>query len=96
MYDAGIILVSDPSTAFTNTLLYNAYIFNNWLESCCIIIGVRCRTKIMISLNLIGKCSWISNHFYIMIESMNIYLCIDRLFPAVVKERDKIYNLGHN
>ena len=45
--DAGIILVSNPSTEFANILLYNADICNNWLDSCCIIFGEILRIKIM-------------------------------------------------
>ena len=36
--DAGIILVSNPSTPFENTLLYLAESFNNGLEICYIIV----------------------------------------------------------
>ena len=55
--DSGIILVSNSSTAFANTLLYHAGRFNNWLDSLCIIVSERWRNKIIRSLTWSGKCS---------------------------------------
>ena len=43
----GISLVSNSSTAFSNNPLLEAEIFNNWLESCCIIVCVILRGKMM-------------------------------------------------
>ena len=60
--NAGISLVSNSFTEFVNNLLSNAESFNNWLESCCIIFGWRCRIKIMISLTWSGQGSWGSNN----------------------------------
>ena len=76
MDDAGIILVSDSSTELSNTLLSHAESLNNWLGSFCIIFGGRLRTKMTIALTWIGQCSWVSNNFYITIESMNIPPCV--------------------
>ena len=39
--DAGIILVSNPSTYFANALLYHAESCNNWLDIWCIIVDER-------------------------------------------------------
>ena len=96
MDDAGIILVSDSSTELSNTLLSHAESLNNWLGSFCIIFGGRLRTKMTIALTWIGQCSWVSNNFYITIESMNIPPCVDSLFSVVVKDCDDICHLGRN
>ena len=48
--DAGIIIVSNPSTEFANNILLNMQSYNNWLESCCINVGGRRRTKMIILL----------------------------------------------
>ena len=45
--DSVIILVYNPSTAFTNNLLYHAKICNSYLETWCIIIGGRWSIKTM-------------------------------------------------
>ena len=41
MDDAGISLVSNPSTSFANTLMYHVEICNNWLERLCISVDGR-------------------------------------------------------
>ena len=45
MNDSGISLLSNPSKGFSNTLLSKVERFNNWLESCCIIVNGRQSTK---------------------------------------------------
>ena len=49
--DAGIILMLNYSTEFTNNLLLKSESCNNWLESCCINVGVNWRTKMMRAMN---------------------------------------------
>ena len=51
IFDAGISLVSNPSTVFTNNLMSNAESCNNWMERLCIIVGVRRRIKMNRELN---------------------------------------------
>ena len=61
--NVGINLVSNSSTSFENILLPNAEIYNNFLESCCIIGGGIQRTEIMKDLRWIFQGSWGSNNF---------------------------------
>ena len=61
--NAGIRLVYSYYALFSNNLLSNLEIFNNWLDSCCIIVGERLRTKMMKELPWSGQCSWGSNNF---------------------------------
>ena len=79
IYSACIILVYNSSTVFANYLLSNVEICNNWMDSCCIIVGGKWRTKMTKELTWNDQCSWGSNHFYVTIESMNIY-------PAYIKD----------
>ena len=60
--DAGIRIVSNPSTEFGNTLIYNADRCNNYLERCCILFGGRRRTKMMRAPTWSDKYSWVSNN----------------------------------
>ena len=85
MYDKGITLVSNYSTAFVNSLLFSAERCNNWLESCCIIFEGRLRTKMMRVWKWSGQGSWVSNHFQTTIYSINVSPCIDSLFCDVVE-----------
>ena len=61
--DAGIILVSNTCTEFSNIPMYHAESYNNWLEICCIIADVIWRTKMMRALTCSGQYSWGSNSF---------------------------------
>ena len=94
--DAFISLVSNSSTAFANIILSNAESCSNWLESFCIIVGGRWRTKMMRSLTWSGQGIWGYNNFYILIESTNIPSCADSQFSVVVNERDKTCHIGRN
>ena len=88
--DAGIRLVSNSSTAFTNSLLYHAYSCNNWLESWCIIFDGKWRTKMMRALTWDGQGNWISNHLKMTIDSINFSSCVDSQFSVFVKESHDI------
>ena len=50
----------------------------------------------VIEMTLSGQCSWVSNHLYIKIESMNINPCVDSQFYVVVRECYGIPNIGSN
>ena len=60
--DAGISFVSNPSTAPANNILSHVERYNNYLESWCISVDGRWRTKIMRALTWSGQCSWTSNY----------------------------------
>ena len=55
MTDAGIILVSNYTTALTYSILPNVESFNDYLESFCIIVGVVLRTKTIRAKNQSGQ-----------------------------------------
>ena len=59
--DACISLVSNSSTSPTKKLILNAEIYNNWLVSCCVNVGVIRRTIMIRAFTWSGKCSWVSN-----------------------------------
>ena len=61
--DVGIIIVSNPSTAFKNTLLSHVERCNNWMESFCMIVSGTWRTKMSRALTRSGQCSWGTNNF---------------------------------
>ena len=61
-YNAGISLVSNPSTSFATIILSHADIYKNYLVRWCIIVDVIWRTKIMIVLTWSGLRCWISNN----------------------------------
>ena len=60
--DACISFVSNSSTSFTNTLFSRAEIWNKWMDSFCVIVAGRWRTKIIRALTWSGQCCWSSNH----------------------------------
>ena len=60
--NSDIILVSNYSISFANNCLSNAGILNKWLESLCIIVRVRLRTKMTRAILLIFQYCWVSNH----------------------------------
>ena len=60
--DAGINLVSNPSTALTSNLPYYAEICNNWMKRLCIIDDGILRHKMLRALTWSGQCCWSSNN----------------------------------
>ena len=60
--DVHIRFVSNYSTTVTNNILSHAEIWNNWLESCCIIFSERWRAEMMRALTWSGKWCWRYNH----------------------------------
>ena len=67
MDDACISLVSNPSTAFSNNVLYHADIWNKFLEIYCIIVDGRLRNKMTRSLT----CHLGFNEWYEFITLVN-------------------------
>ena len=84
-YYALVGLVSNYSIEFSNSLLSNTNIGNEWLERLCIIFRWRWSNKRVRYLTLWSQVIWGSNNSQIKTDTVNISLCVDILSSIFVK-----------